>query len=205
MCGIDLGRHPSHFSVSTGSGDISGEVYQAGRDIFLGGHSQELVAEYEPKWSWKSPLTMSVLTWISVVLGLFSILAGWQGFTSSFSEIQAGAGGGPRSINWLIVFLTLFILFVISVWLRRVTKRRTQHFSPWSFLPSITGWGGRIGLAKLQGECPKCGGDLRFYNKPVEWITDVQSGKIKVTRRAAAGECSRNPDHWWTVDRSDGD
>ena len=45
---------------------------------------------------------------------------------------------------------------------------------------TLTGWGGRIGLARFRGACPKDGGRLRLYDKPVRWESDVTTGKLKV-------------------------
>lgn len=204
MCGTKLGPSTSYQNLSTG-GDVSGTVYQAGRDIHFGGATEDEVAVYEPKWSWKSPLTQAVLTWASVVLGVLGVLAGWRGFAPWFKSFGHGLPTEIPALGWIISLFVLLFLLVVTISLGRIAKHRTQHFSSWAFLPSITGWGGRIGLAKLQGDCPKCGGKLIFYDKPVEWISDVQSGRRKVTRRAAAAECTRNSDHWWTVDRTDGE
>jgi hypothetical protein len=209
-CGtpVDSSRPDSAVQNSQGikTGDIhSGNFIQAGRDVHFTNHAEEETATYEPKWSWKSPLTLAVLTWISVVLGIFSLISGWQGISSLVTSFKSGLTGQPPSYGWLITFAVTVVALILFIELRRITKHRTQHFSAWSFLPSVTGWGGKIGLAKLQGKCPKCDGDLRFYNKPTEWVTDYQSGRTKVTKRTAAAECNRNSDHWWTVDRADGE
>ena len=192
-------------NVTTGD-NLSGNIIQAGRDVHFMNHTaEEETAVYEQKWSWKSPLTLAALSWISVSLGVLSLVSGWQGISSVFSIFKSGELNRSPSYSWLVAFAIVAILLVLSLELRRIAKLRTQHFSAWSFLPSITGWGGKIGLAKLQGKCPKCDGDLRFYNKPTEWVTEYPSGRTKVTKRIAAAECSRNPDHWWTVDRTDGE
>ena len=111
--------------------------------------------------------------------------------------------GGP-STRWMIAFFAVVLLFAIAMWLRNVAKNRTQHFSPLSWLPTVTGWGGRIGLARLEGSCPIDGGRLRFYDKPVSWIHYPETGRRKVTERRMAAECVRNPDHCWPVDKTDG-
>ena len=101
-------------------------------------------------------------------------------------------------LRWLVVSLS--ILLVISLTLYRIAKNKTIHFFPLSLLPSIVGWGEKIGFAKLEGQCTTCGGNLRFYAKPVEWIDYPDTGKKKIIKRAAAAECVRNPEHWWWID-----
>jgi hypothetical protein len=210
-CGTEVDRQaadqglPDSQSINTRD-NLSGNIIQAGRDVHFTNHTaEEEVATYEPKWSWKSPLTLAALSWISVALGILSLVSGWQGIGSLISFFKSGPSKQLPSYGWLISFGATVILLLLFMELRRITKLRTQHFSAWPFLPSITGWGGKIGLAKLQGKCPKCDGNLKFYNRPTEWVTEHPSGRTRVSKRTAAAECSRNPDHWWTVDRTDGE
>jgi len=202
-CGTSTNAARPSQGVSTGGGDIHGGIYQAAGDIFVGGAPSQSGAQYEPKWSWRSPLTLALLTWVSVALGVLGVLAGWQGFSPLFSAIGGGLPPEPASPGWMIAFFVVALLFVIVLALRGVAKHRTQHFSPLPWLPTLTGWGGRIGLARLQGECPIDGGKLRFYDKPSKWI-DYTDGRRKVTERRMAAECVKNADHWWPVDKTDG-
>ncbi|WP_460468912.1 hypothetical protein [Calidifontibacter terrae] len=102
--------------------------------------------------------------------------------------------------------------------LRRRVRTRTMGFSGSSLLPALAGvtdhrGRGRLALLRLQGRCQHvsgriCGGKLRFYNQAVNWVDhfDVSGAtKRKVTRREAAAECRRNPDHWYKIDVTDVD
>lgn len=163
----------------------------------------EPTAEYHVKWSWRSPLTLAILTWVSAALGVLSVVAGWQGFSPLFSAIGSGLPPEPTSPGWVIAFFVVVLMLMIVLALRGVAKHRTQHFSPLPWLPTLTGWGGRIGLARLQGKCPIDGGKLRFYDKPSKWI-DYSNGRQKVTERRMVAECVKNGDHCWLVDKTDG-
>lgn len=49
----------------------------------------------------------------------------------------------------------------------------------------------------------KCGGKMKYYNKPIEWREILRSdGSIKreVTKRIPVLECKRNAEHWYSVD-----
>lgn len=204
QCGGSATPGPSQ-SFSTGGGDIHGPAYQAGGDINIGMSSPEPSVEYGASWSWRSPLTLAALTWLSVALGVLGVVAGWQGLMPLINMLRNGRlPNGPPNLSWLITFVVVAVLFLIALVLRRVAKHRTQHFFALPGMPAITGWGGRVGLAKFRGRCPICGGNLRFYDKPTHWIEDLQSGRRKITARSMAAECVKNEDHWWPVDKTDG-
>lgn len=202
-CGSSVGDAPPSQNISGNSG-VSGAIYQAGGDIHVvGGSPAEPTAEYQAKWSWRSPLTLAVLTWVSVALGLLGVAAGWQGLYPMVNFFRGSTTEQPP-VAWLYAFMGVMLVLLLSLWLRGVAKQRTQHLPSVSWLPALTGWGGRIGLAKLEGSCPRDGAALRFYDKPIEWVKDPTTGRQKTTRRQMAAECSRNPDHWWRVDKADG-
>lgn len=204
-CGIETGVRTPHHNIDISGGYISGGVYQSGRDIYLTSSPEGAAAEYQPKWSRKTFLTQSVLGWVSVILGTLSLFTGWQGFEAWYESVQNGISLKAPMLWWFLGFFLSFLMLILVLTGLKIVRNRTQHFSPLHILPSVTGWGGRIGLARLEGSCPTCGGSLKFYNKPIEWLTYPQSGRKKVTRRAPAAECKRNPDHWWTVDPTDGE
>ncbi|MBB6405681.1 hypothetical protein [Arthrobacter sp. AZCC_0090] len=146
---------------------------------------------------------MALLTWISVGLGVLGVIAGWQGFAPFFETLGRGLPRESPKPVWMIALAVVLLLLVVFVWLRSVASNRTQHFSPIPWFPALTGWGGRIGLARLQGTCPICEGRLKFYDKPTKWITYLETDRRKVTERRMAAECVRNADHWWPVDKTD--
>lgn len=181
-----------------------GGVYQGGGDIHVGARLVAAAARYEPKWSWGNPLTLALLTWISVGLGVLGVIAGWQGFAPLFESLSNGLPREGPSLVWMIAFGVVVLLLVRAMLLRTVAKNRTQHFSPLSWFPTLTGWGGRIGLARLQGTCSICRDKLRFYDKPTKWILNLETYRRQVTGRRMAAECVKNVDHWWLVDKTDG-
>ncbi len=210
-CGTRLGDDSNNGAkqrIDTGGGAISGSVYQAGGDIHLGGKPPEPGATYEAKWSWRSPLTLAVLTWISVIFGLLSLGSAYKVVESLVSAILGADSTGnlkPIQPVWTFILMGLIFVFALAMFLRRVAKNETLHFPTLSWLPALTGWGGRIGFARLQGTCPIDGGRLLFYDKPVDWVVDLDKGKRKVTQRQMAAECVKNDEHWWPVDKTDGE
>ncbi|ORB59655.1 hypothetical protein BST43_06565 [Mycobacteroides saopaulense] len=183
-------------------GDVNGLV--AGGDIHYNSVPQEPVAEYKAAWSWKSPVTMATLTWLSTVLGVLGVIAGWQGLKPFFSLLSGSLiAEGPPSVWPIAVFAALLCGVLAALGLRRVVKHRTQWFPPVSWLPVVTGWGGHLGLARLEGTCPRCGGKLRFYDKPTGWRNNPETGRREVAERTMAAECTRNSAHWWSVDKTD--
>ena len=96
----------------------------------------------------------------------------------------------------------LLFIFVIAMSLRSIAKNQTRH--PLFKNYAISGFGKKITLEKIRAKkCPQCGGEMIYYNKPVEWEPKVDSdGKVKqvVSKRVPALECKRNPKHWYEVD-----
>jgi hypothetical protein len=146
-----------------------------------------------------------MLTWLSVVLGALSLTASYQGFAPLVDTLRGGGVRGQSSRKWLLAVVALLTLLAVVLGLRGAAKRRTQHFGPSSILPALTGWGGRIGIARFKGRC-SCGGRLRFYDKPIEWVENLETGKrLRVTKREVVAECARDPQHHvWRVRAVDG-
>lgn len=214
-CGEPLGQHSGSQSIGTGGGEVDARgIYQAGRDIHVSPAPEANVdglppPTYETKWSWKSPLTLAALTWMSVVLSLLGLIAAYQGLTPTVDLVTGvGALGSPPGsppVWWLLGFVLIVAVLLAVLWLRPVAENRTQHLGPSSLLPALTGWGGRIGLARFKGRCA-CGGRLRFYKKPVRWVENLNTGKLlRVTQRRMVAECARDPEHHvWRVRSVDG-
>lgn len=181
-----------------------GPNIQAGRDAIYMPPSEppKPVARYTAKWSWQSPVTLAWLTWLSVALGLLGVIAGWQGLQLPIFTGNAGMLNRAPSIGWLVFLVVVLAGVGVTIGLRHIVKHRTQQLSPVSWLPAITGWGGRLGLARFEGTCPIDGGRLRFYNKAVEWRIN-QNGSREVTKRQMTAECIRDPEHRWSVGRTD--
>lgn len=193
-------------TVHTGGGGIAGGLYQAGGDIVLSPAKSDVPsATYEAVPRWRSPLTLAALTWLSVALGLATLAPLWRMIAAVLDLLREGDMHDPDALATLVplcVFAVLVLGFVLAQWLRRIAKTQTRW--PLRFGWAINGSGRRITLEEIRtARCPKCGGALRYYNKPRAWIDHVESSgrrRREVTERAPALECRRNANHWFDVD-----
>lgn len=193
-------------SASTGGGDLHGGLYQAGRDVVVNPLPNELPsANYEAVPKWRSPWTQALLSWASLIVGLLSLFPLWKLVQPALELIKSGPGGiesGSAQLVWLTIFLVLVLVMILVLSLRRVTKAQLRK-------PLILGWavsglGRRITFEKVRaGDCPECGGKMRYLNKRTKWIDDTDANWRKClekTERVPALECKRNPKHWAEVD-----
>lgn len=204
-CGASLIGSAGH-NVSTGGGDVQGNIYQAGRDVVVN-HSPDTapIATYEAVPKWRSPITQALLSWVGLLVGLMSLFPLWKIVQPAVDLFRSGprqVSGGDGSITWLIVFSVLILVLIVALSLRRVTSGQLRK--PLIFGWALSGSGRRITLEKIvAGKCPQCGGKMRYYNKPVKWIDHIEpNGRQwrKVAERVPALECKRNPKHWVEVD-----
>lgn len=188
-----------------GNVNFSGQTQIAAGDI-INNISQEkpMTAKYTPEPIWRSPFTLAVLTWISTIIaivGIFPIVKIVKNivcfFTGTYENIIS-----LEMQKYSIIFAILAFLFLIFLGLRRIVQRQTRH--PLFFNFAIRGYGGRLVLEKIHiVGCPKCGGKMKYYNKPVERREIIRSdGSIKyeVSKRIPVLECKRNAEHWYAVD-----
>ena len=166
---------------------------------------------YRPRWSLRTPLTLerlSVLYYILVLVVFVAIAYSFAEFRLIMKRyLDQDTSVGYRELFgflWKVDVPVVVATSLVTVagWMRMITKKRRQLFSPYPWLPTIIGWEGRISLVKLQSECPICGGELKFYNKQIDWIYGQKTGRKKVLENAPVAECKINPSHWWMVDRS---
>lgn len=161
-------------------------------------------ANYTPEPKWRSPFTMAVLTWISVIIGIAGVFPFGKLIKSALNilrgDINMSLSSGVQTD--VIFFIIFFLLFVISFRLRKIAKNQTRNPLFCNF--AINGYGGRLVLEKIHiDKCPQCGGKMKYYNKPVEWREVLYSnGKIKrqIVKKVPALECKRNAEHWCKVD-----
>ena len=96
----------------------------------------------------------------------------------------------------------IFILFVLVLCLRSITKKETRH--PLFFNYAISGLGRKITIEKIRiDKCPICGGTMKYFNKAVKWRNITYSDgrtKREVIKKVPALQCKRNSDHWYEVD-----
>lgn len=164
--------------------------------------SQEVTFNPEPIW--RSPFTMAILTWVSVIIGIASLFPIGTIITYVVNFLNGNVKQilGSEFVSCSIIFAGLTFLFSLIVTVRKIAKNQTRY--PLLFNFAISGSGSRLTLEKVYiGKCPKCGGKMKYYNKPVEWRDIVSSdGHIKreVIKKIPALECKRNVKHWYEVD-----
>lgn len=206
-CGAPL-RDAAGHNVSTGGGDVHGGIYQAGRDLVVNPAPNDppLAAyTYEVVPKWRSPFTQGVLSWLGLVLGLaglFPLRKVLQLVLNLFREGLAAPAQGLGQYWWFWALMLVFVMFVLIMELRRLAKLQLRKplFAGWA----LSGAGRRITLEKIRaGDCPQCGGTMRYYNKATKWEDYIDANGKKrreVTERVPALECKRNPKHWAEVD-----
>lgn len=185
------------------------------RNVINQGDTPDRGAEYAVSCQKKTPVKkwmLALTSLLSAAASLATIAPTLKAATlTTFSLIQGKTTANHEAtfpfqhFNYvsLLFFLFWIMLATLSIRLFLLVKSRTMLFSRFSSLPAITGWGGQINLVKFKGDCPTCEGKLRFYSKPIEWTISPQSGRRSITKRALAAECTRNSDHWWTIDPTD--
>ena len=181
-----------------------GDIFAAGRDIYIQKKDEKPVAEYEAKVIWKTPLTKSVLSFsgiLSSVASAFTIFKGIEPLISWFRNSNTGQFKGINE-NFLFIFLGIFLLTIIIFYLRSITSKETRQ--PLMFNYALSGIGNRLSVEKVEvAACPICNGKMKYYNKPIAWDREIApNGKEKliVTERVPALECKRNSKHWFEVD-----
>ena len=181
-----------------------GDIFAAGRDIYIQKKDEKPVAEYEAKVIWKTPLTKSVLSFsgiLSSVASAFTIFKGIEPLINWFRNSNTGQFKGINE-NFLFIFLGIFLLTIIIFYLRSITSKETRQ--PLIFNYALSGIGNRLSVEKVEvAACPICNGKMKYYNKPIAWDREIApNGKEKliVTERVPALECKRNSKHWFEVD-----
>jgi hypothetical protein len=166
----------------------------------------EETATYTPEPLWRSPLTLAVLTWISAIIGVLGIIPIGNVIGSILalfydsSQVQTT----EELQLWAWLLLIVMTLLVTSITLRRIAKKQVRYPLFCNF--AINGYGKRIVIEKIHiSKCPRCGGEMKYYNKPVGWNNNYIDGKVKreVTERIPVLECKRNREHCYKVDTAE--
>lgn len=203
-CGDKIMSHKKKNCNEITIGDVknnSGTTYVAGQNINIYSREQALSqnCKFTQEPLWRSPITQAALTWISFLMGLFDCIPLFgiiKNFCALFNE-NITIRSHSNIIN-ATVFIVIFILLYFTVILRTITKKQKMH--PLFFNIAISGYGKRLSFKKIHATCPICGGKMRYYNKPIEWIQDYNSSKKQITKRAPVLECKRNSEHWYYLD-----
>lgn len=175
----------------------------AGNVINNQSNSYEKKANYNPEPVWRSPFTLAVLSWISVVIGIIGLFPIGKIFKTAVDLFQSQDKISILEVQpYIIMFMILIFLFLIFLPLRNIVKNQTRH--PLFFNFAISGYGRRLTLEKIHiDKCPQCGGKMKYYNKPVQWVDKHYSDgrtKREVTKRIPVLECKRNAEHCYIVD-----
>lgn len=188
-----------------GTTNFNGPVQFAGGDIINGSTiPKQAEATYTPEPKWRSPFTLAILSWISVIIGILGLIPIGKIFVYALNLLQGNlqAVSDFPILAYLMVFIILEFLFVLFFSLRRIVKKQIRV--PLVLNYALSGCNGHLTLEKIHTDkCPQCGGKMKYYNKPVEWIYKYHSdGKIKreITKRIPVLECTRNSEHCYKVD-----
>ncbi|CQR24978.1 hypothetical protein BN1356_01322 [Streptococcus varani] len=188
---------------------VSGNVFYGTTNIIAGDDNNfkenaiEKVATYTPEPIWRSPITMAILSWIGLfisLIGIFPLYKIFEPIINLFTNKSIKMNS--NNSGYFVIFAVVILCLVMILWLRSITKRETRY--PLFFNYAINGFGRKLTIEKIHTEkCPKCNGEMKYFNKPVEWVDKHYSdGKTKreITKRVPALQCKRNSEHWYGVD-----
>ena len=188
--------------------NVSGNIFNGPTNIVAGNDysreaEEDKVASYTPEPVWRSPITMAMLSWMGFIISLIGLFPIYKMFESVINLITNKSIKVDLNNNiYIIIFAVLFILFVLVLCLRNITKKETRH--PLFFNYAISGLGRKITIEKIRiDKCPICGGTMKYFNKAVECRDITYSDgrtKREVTKKVPALQCKRNSDHWYEVD-----
>lgn len=202
MGNIKGNKNQNNFNGTT---NFNGTVQFAAGDINNGDTvAEKSIAKYTPEPIWRSPFTLAILSWISVIIGIFGLFPVSQIMINALNIIKGNFQLELTSSMqiYFIIVVILALLFVIFFSLRRIARKQIRI--PLIFNYAISGYGKRLTIEKIHiDKCPQCGGKMRYYNKAVEWIDKYYSdGKTKreITKRIPVLECKRNREHCYPVD-----
>ena len=186
----------------------NGNVFNGTTNINSGNdsdrHKYKQDVQYTAEPIWRSPITMALLTWLGIIISLIEIVPFYkiiEPVITLFTEKKIKNDTHYNHMYFTLFIILMFILMMI-LWLKSITKRETRH--PLVFNYAINGFGRKITIEKIHiKNCPKCGGKMKYYNKPVEWTEKVLTdggSKREITKKVPAFQCERNPEHWYEVD-----
>ena len=188
--------------------NVSGNIFNGPTNIVAGNNyskeaEEDKVASYTPEPVWRSPITMAMLSWMGFIISLLGLFPMYKMFEPEINLITNKRVKVDLNNNiYVIIFAVIFILFVLVLCLRSITKKETRH--PLFFNYAISGLGRKITIEKIRiDKCPICGGTMKYFNKAVECRDITYSDgrtKREVTKKVPALQCKRNSDHWCEVD-----
>lgn len=167
---------------------VEGDVYN------INSERKECQATYHPEPIWRSKITLATLAWARIIISFLSLFPIYKVIIEPIQMLLSSNYENIGNNNYLFIFLLiLLVLFFMVLTLRYIVKKQIRY--PLILNYAINGKGHRLTLEKIKIDpCPQCGGEMKYYNKPIEWNGN------KVTKTTPALECLRNHEHWYKVD-----
>lgn len=205
-----------HNNISGGS---IGGIFNGGNHgtVILNSQPPEEPSQtYTAKVGAKLP-TQNVLAIVTSLIGVATFVTGWQSLQTPIRTIRGLINGKLNVIQphsgtyiWMVAFaLSVTILAVLIAGLRLV-RSQTFRASRLSLLPAVAGMTDdrgrkRLALVRFAGNCMRCGGKLRFYDKPTQWHYEIVAGRRRkiIDDSVAAAECKNDRRHWYELEVTD--
>ena len=161
---------------------------------------------FERRWSVRVPMGARS----SVALGILGLVIAGAAASALAVSVATSAVATPKAADGVRVGLLLGValgaVIAAATWRAwRVVTRDGRWVPASAILPALVEDGGQVVIEKYAGDCPECGGKLRFYNRPVRWHyePDEAGRRAVVDERSPSAECRRDLRHWWTIERPD--
>ena len=133
--------------------NVSGNIFNGPTNIVAGNNyskeaEEDKVASYTPDPVWRSPITMAMLSWMGFIISLIGLFPMYKMFEPVIDLITNKSVKVDLNNNiYAIIFTVIFILFVLVLCLRSITKKETRH--PLFFNYAISGLGRKITIEKI--------------------------------------------------------
>ena len=133
--------------------NVSGNIFNGPTNIVAGNDysreaKEDKVASYTPEPVWRSPITMAMLSWMGFIISLLGLFPMYKMFEPEINLITNKRVKVDLNNNiYVIIFAVIFILFVLVLHLRSITKKETRH--PLFFNYAISGLGRKITIEKI--------------------------------------------------------
>ena len=184
-------RNQATFSGFT---TIEGDFVQVAGDYNAASNTPATRASYEVTPRWRSPITLAVLSWISVILAFSSVIPIVKFIFICIAHALTSNAVFPCVWSFLIIWLIITPLIL----LRKIAKDQLRYPLIWNH--AISGLDHRLTIEQIKiSDCPICGGRMRYRFKPTE-NTKSSDGSYKVLKREPMLECRRNSTHCYLVD-----
>lgn len=141
-----------------GTTNFNGPVQFSAIDTINNTNNNQCKANYTPEPKWRSPFTLAVLSWISVVIGILGLIPVGKIFENALKLLK----GNMQTVStfpiqvYLMFFVISVLLFALFFSLRRIAIKQIRI--PLILNYAISGHGERITIEKIHiDKCPQCG------------------------------------------------